>query len=382
MANDYNFEKYYKSALHNFNFYKTRIESILSKSKPILLEEFRFNSVIYRSKGDWIFKFKTKFGNFFISSNAALGSINDVWCFIDALCLKKEIAFWFSDQEGPDAFLYAETVDDKYIRLALFSNGWWDKTPLPNQAKNESDFYIPLQCDFIVKRNSLIAALDIELRNGFSGGSKKDWLDSSWDCWSGKLYSHEVANYFSPSKETLLGEKSLWEFLSLPIDVLKDCLDKGFNPNCLSSGDYGSVNPLVILSEGNNEILSNSGETEKLKKKFEKLKLFISYGAEPNFDSGDHPWNRTALETAVSTLAPIETIDLLLSLGAKDTNLCWQIVKKYRNYKGKGDKYFQDVYKLFQKYGEPITYANLEITKAGKKLLLRLSKMFPSKKDL
>ena len=373
----YDFEKYKKYEAKNFEYHSQAVYKILSKSVPEKLDSIKFSSEIYRSTGDWTFKFRTQYGNYYITSCDSMGHINWAWYFLDALCLKKDEIFWDIDQEGKDAMLYAKNIDDENVRLCLFSNGWWAKEPLPNPAhKEDGDFdkdenyYIPLQFDFVVKRSALISALDIELRDGFSWGNKDVWNNSFHDVWTEKLYTEEVMKYFSPEKDMSFDkyEWGLYNFLRNPYEILEEALKKGFNPNVLyiskKSNAYGGVTPLIVLA--NNHSSAEEGlyekceglidEYEKASKliKLQKIKLFLQYGADPNFNSPLHIWSKTALETAISSHATLEIIETLLAHGAKDTNLCWEIAKNNLRYK---EKYYADVYKLLEKYGEQTKYS-------------------------
>jgi hypothetical protein len=342
----------------------------LSKSTPEKLETFRLNSRIFISYGDWDFKIKTKQGDFFIRSCQSVGNIDEVWNFIEGLCLGKNEVSWYCDQEGTDACLYAKAIDDTHVRFVLFSSGWRsfpDKIQLKNIDKK---YYPPLQFDFIIKKDALISAFYAELLNGFSKGSKLEWNRGRYPDWTGKLNSQIVIEYFSKKNTVLQGD--LYEFVNQPIEKLEESLKNGFNPNYLYvlKNNYGGQTPLMCLAIGGEDTFENRieeniklynlfGKSYKSDKHetLQKIELFLSYGADPNFNSAVHIWDKTPLEIAIDSCASVEIIETLLKHGAKDTNLCWETAQKHLRYK---HAYYKKVYELLKKYGEPTIYDDYE----------------------
>lgn len=142
---------------------------------------------------EWNFKIEIDSNPFYIEANETTGHLHSLWGFLESICAGQKQSFYYTDQEGPEAFLIAREIDADNVKLSLFSQGWYEPKKDGKYKKiyfNEFKFYFNISISKKVLISSFYSALIESFKN-----KKGSDFNTYPDCTGIQINSEIVIDY-------------------------------------------------------------------------------------------------------------------------------------------------------------------------------------------
>lgn len=160
--------------INSLQYYYSEFQDLINNSKPRISENLK----IYISQEKFIadldfdIKIESVCGNSTIWVASSINDINRLWRFLEALTLEAPEYCYYVDEEGPDTFLYIQSLNEQKVRVLHITNR------IQTNPSIKFDKVKVLQ-DLIIDKMIFIKTLYDELRRIITNSTEEeaDWYN-------------------------------------------------------------------------------------------------------------------------------------------------------------------------------------------------------------